>query len=323
MKNKHMYMRSKLGLIAISVILVALFQNCSGQFRTLENISTDSSAPNFVASSAANTGASEITAPASSNAISGSKSNLIGSVDNLNTSLKLTALPFSNVENARLNNTAPYENYTQTNSTYSNVVTLQGLPDSGAVVTIMELLNSKPGECVFAFKINDGNFYCHIKKDSIVKNGDRLQFFALNSGTFAKTLSMEYRLGDTYQGVWSVTTMGDPGTTVSFDRFLGNSFGKSGQTIYSEVLTVRSLGDNVRVPLRWVGHGTMEVAVNGTWYSNTKSMSPEGTFIKNGDKVQIRFAPSSAGEYSLKLLLDSVGKPVKTTNNQNWRVSAD
>ena len=218
----------------------------------------------------------------------------------------------------------------------SNSIELNSLPVEGAIIKIVDAnnRNEEGNSCQFAFNINDeASSYCDVKKDRIVYNGDKLKFIGAPSRFFNQELSMYYQIGNVYAGTWSIKTMDNPGTKPSLSGSFGNlTRGKSGQILYSGVITVAGLstevsGLGVPVTMQGLDKG-FELIRNGEIIASKTTFPLYGIWIKNGDKLQLKINPSSLNSiYRARLILEKIGSKTTTSTSQNdyldWSVQTD
>lgn len=218
----------------------------------------------------------------------------------------------------------------------SNQITLQSLPAEGALLSFEDdpTMSEEFNTCQFAFNINDeSEFYCHVKKDRKVFNGDRLRFVAIPSRYWSKKMNMHYQIGSLFKGVWSVETIADPGTKVQPSGRFGFelAYAQPEKVIYSNTVTISGLASTVRgVPVQVFGwQDGFELSINGEWMSASTKLPTYGIWVKNGDQLQFRIIPRQSNTiYRAKILFEKIGLRNGTFNYTQsdyieWSISTD
>lgn len=245
------------------------------------------------------------------------------------------SLPFNHLEKIPINSGA-FFSLGASPLVSSNQITLQSLPPEGALISIVDdpRISEESNTCQFAFNINnESDFYCHVKKDRKVYNGDKLRFVHMPSRYWSKKMIVIYQIGSVYSGEWSVETMADPGTKA----ILSGSFGfgttqaQINKTIYSNTVTIKGLAASVRaVPIQVSGlQEGFELSINGQWIVSSGQSPAYGVWIKNDDQLQLRIIPRQLDTiYRAKILFEKIGLRNGTVNYTqsdyiDWSIHVD
>lgn len=224
------------------------------------------------------------------------------------------SLPFINLDKIPINSRAFFPLGASTLLS-SNQVTLSSLPPEGALLKIVDdpTMSEENNTCQFAFHINDEpNFYCYIKTDRKVYNGDKLRFVHVPSRYWSKRMIMHYQIGSTYSGEWYAETMPDPGTKAIRSGTFGFELthAQLNNMIYSDTVTIKGLAANVRaVPVQVLGlQDGFELSINGQWIASANQYPSYGVWVKNNDQLQFRITPRRLDTiYRAKILFEKVG----------------